>query len=197
MRPSPDSCVLSWNETFMNLTVENDHQISAFKSIFVKHFNKLQIRKRSRPEPLTDKPNGYDRWWISLNSCGIFLGTMVTGEVRKLREAAVWKGPAILPASSPLDSFENRISGFCSALFKYGAQMNVWSLLENRWLNITFGFGRSSQGAVQTVPFLRFLWVTRELPRSLTCLLYVRLPCGQNIQYIKNALKNTFPAWFR
>ena len=39
-RPTPDSCVLSWNESFMNFTVENDHQISAFKSIFLKHFNK-------------------------------------------------------------------------------------------------------------------------------------------------------------
>ena len=116
----------------------------------------------------------YDRWWISLNSFEIFLGTMATGEVRKLREVAAWKGPAILPASSSLDSFENRISGFCSALFKYGDSNKVWSLLENRWLNITFGFGRSPQGAVQTVPFLRFLRVTRELPRSLNCLLYVR-----------------------
>ena len=34
------------------------------------------ILKRSRPESLTDKPLGYDRWWISLNSFGIFLGTM-------------------------------------------------------------------------------------------------------------------------
>ena len=39
-RPTPDSCVLSWNESFMNFIVENDHQISAFKSIFLKHFNK-------------------------------------------------------------------------------------------------------------------------------------------------------------
>ena len=39
-RHIPNSCALSWNETFINFTVENDHQISEFKSIFVKHFNK-------------------------------------------------------------------------------------------------------------------------------------------------------------
>ena len=82
--------------------------------------NPSVVRKRSRPESLTDKPLGYDRWWISLNSFGIFLGTMPTDEVRKLGEVAVWKGPdpAILPASSSLDSFENRMSRFCRALFK-------------------------------------------------------------------------------
>ena len=123
---------------------------------------------------LTDRPLGYDRWWISLKSFGTFLGTMPTGYVRNTGNSAVWKDPAILPSSCSLDSLEYRISGFCSALFKYGDSNKVWSLLENRWLNITFGFGRSPQGAVQTVPFLRFLRVTRELPRSLNCLLYVR-----------------------
>ena len=38
-RPTPDSCVFSWNETFINFTVENEHQISVLKRIFVKHFN--------------------------------------------------------------------------------------------------------------------------------------------------------------
>ena len=82
--------------------------------------NPSVVRKRSRPYLLTDKPLGYGRWWISLNSFGIFLGTMPTGEVRKLGEVAVWKGPdpAILRASSSLDSFENRMSQFCRALFK-------------------------------------------------------------------------------
>ena len=36
VRPIPDSCVLSRNETFMNFTVENDHQISAFKITYEK-----------------------------------------------------------------------------------------------------------------------------------------------------------------
>ena len=82
--------------------------------------NPSVVRKRSRPYLLTDKPLGYGRWWISLNSFGIFLGTMPTGEVRKLGEVAVWKGPdpAILRASSSLHSFENRMSQFCRALFK-------------------------------------------------------------------------------
>ena len=82
--------------------------------------NPSVVRKRSRPESLTDKSLGYDRWWISLNSFGIFLGTMPTGEVRKLGEVAVWKSsdPAILPASSSSDSFENRMSRFYRALFK-------------------------------------------------------------------------------
>ena len=50
---------------------------------------------------------------------------MPTGEVRKLGEVAVWKGPdpAILRASSSLDSFENRMSQFCRALLNKGTQM--------------------------------------------------------------------------
>ena len=107
--------------------------------------------------PLTDKPLRYDRWWISLNSFGTFSGTMPTGDVRK-------KSPAILLASSSLDSSENRISRFCSALFKLSASNEVISLMKlirkpkgNRWLNVVLGFGRSPQGAVQTIPLLRDL----------------------------------------
>ena len=97
--------------------------------------NPSVVRNRSRPQSLTDKPLGYDRWWISLNSFGIFLGIMPgsTSEVRKLGEVAVWKGPdpailSILPASCSLDSFENRMSGLCRALFKKGDSNEVISL---------------------------------------------------------------------
>ena len=76
---------------------------------------------------LIDKPLGYDRWWISLNSFGTFLGTMPTGGCTKTGKGVVSKGPAILPASSSLDSFENRMSGFCRALFKLGASNEVIS----------------------------------------------------------------------
>ena len=46
---------------------------------------------------------------------------MPTGEVRKLGEVAVWKGPdpAILRASSSLDSFEN----FAAHFLNKGTQM--------------------------------------------------------------------------
>ena len=40
VRPTPHSCVLSLNESFMNFIVENDRRISAFKRILLKHFNK-------------------------------------------------------------------------------------------------------------------------------------------------------------
>ena len=76
---------------------------------------------------LTDRPLGYDRWWISLNSFGTFLETMPTGYVRNTGNSAVSKDPAILPSSSSLDSFKYRISGFCSALFKLGASNEVIS----------------------------------------------------------------------
>ena len=39
-RSTPDSRVLSWNESFMNFTVENDHQISALKKHILKTFQK-------------------------------------------------------------------------------------------------------------------------------------------------------------
>ena len=79
---------------------------------------------------LTDRPLGYDRWWIGLNSFGTFLGTMPTGYVRNTGNSAVSKDPAILPSSCSLDSFEYRISGFCSALFKLGASNEVISLMK-------------------------------------------------------------------
>ena len=114
--------------------------------------------------PSTDMPLRYDRWWISLNSFGTFSGTMPTGDVRKTGKGAVSKSPAILLASSSLDTFENRISGFCSALLKLRASNEVISLMKlirkpkgNRWLNIVLGFGRSPQGAVQTISLLREL----------------------------------------
>ena len=69
---------------------------------------------------------------------------MPTGDVRKTGKGAMSKGPEILPASSSLDSFENRMSGFCRALFKFGAS------------NVS-GFGRIPRGAVQTGPLLREL----------------------------------------
>ena len=49
------------------------------------------------------------------------------GGVRKTGKGAVAKGPAILPASSSLDSFKKRVSGVCSALFKLGASNEVMS----------------------------------------------------------------------
>ena len=81
----------------------------------------------SRMLSLTDRPLGYDRWWIGLNSVGTFLGTMPTGYVRNTGNSAVSKDPTILPSSCSLDSFEYRISGFCSALFKLGASNEVIS----------------------------------------------------------------------
>ena len=49
------------------------------------------------------------------------------GGVRKTGKGAVAKGPAIPPASSSLDSVENRVSGVCSALVKLGASNEVIS----------------------------------------------------------------------
>lgn len=69
---------------------------------------------------LTEEPLGYDKWWISLNSLGVFLGIMPTGEVRKLGKGGASKGPTTLPASISFFNFANATSGLRSALCKLG-----------------------------------------------------------------------------
>ena len=122
---------------------------------------------------LIDKPLGYDRWWISLNSFGTFLGTMPTGDVRKTGKGAVSKGPAILPASSSLDSFENRMSGFYRALFKLGASNEVISPMKlirkpKRKPLIKYCFRVRSLAARSCSNRFTLTGVTRELPRRLS-----------------------------
>ena len=108
-----------------------------------------------------------------LHQFGTFLGTMPMGDVRKTGKGAVSKGPAILPASSSLDSFENRMSGFCRALFKFGASNEVISPMKlirkpKRKPLIKYCFRVWSYPARSCSNRSTLTGVTRELPRRLS-----------------------------
>lgn len=63
---------------------------------------------------------GYDKWWISLNLLGVFLGIMLMGEVWKLGKGGVLKGFIILLVLIFFFNFVNVMFGLCSVFCKLG-----------------------------------------------------------------------------
>ena len=75
---------------------------------------------------LIEEPFGYERWWITLNCPGSFLGCKPNGENTMSSRGIISKGPAILPWLASLDNFSSTTSGYSCDDLRLGGGDEEW-----------------------------------------------------------------------